>query len=166
MDQASIIVSVPHSGTRFLMERLGIDIHAHTSWSWERLIKTIGVRRLIVPLRDPVSVWTSWARRSSRDVFPFAEFFFAWAGLHTLDTMFSLDVICIDKQSDPRITDWSPVGNTQVARFESFPADLRAVYSLPIVKRYYEYDGTARPFNPYHRGDRLRRYLANETVQV
>ena len=134
-----IIVSVPHTGTRFIKERLGIEqyVHAHTGWRtiWNRAHE----RPIVVPLREPADVFRSWCRRHDPKNFPYGEFFLAWGQLHALDQMLELDVICIDKCDDPRITDWTPVGDGDVSRagWKLHKIDLRAIHKLPIIERHY-----------------------------
>ena len=134
-----IIVSVPHSGTRFLKERLGVKDHVHTTGYWSELVQLLENKKAIVPLRKPASVWRSWCRRHEAGNFPYGEFFLAWGALHALDQTMELDVICVDKQEDSRIVDWAPVGNEDQnrARWELIKADLRPLYKLPIIYRHY-----------------------------
>lgn len=143
MTSDPIIVSVPHTGTRFLKERLGIEDHVHTNLAWDKVWERTEGRSLIVPLRKPASVWRSWCRRNEPDKFPYASFFMAWGGLNTLDQMVDLDVICIEAQHDTRITDWSAVGDGDGSRgdWKLMDIDLRQLYKLPIVDRYYGIDG-------------------------
>ena len=63
----------------------------------------------------------------------------AWGYLHALDQMIDLDVICIDQRTDSRITDWSSVGDGDNSRgdWKLHKVDLRALYKLPIIERYY-----------------------------
>lgn len=154
----NIIISVPHSGTRFLMQRLGVSNHAHTHWPWEQLWSKLAGAEPIVALRNPVDVWQSWYKRSG-DRFPHTEFFLAWGVLHTLDCMMELDVICVDKQEDSRITDWSPV-DAYVSKYPLPPVeDLRSLYGLPIVKRHYGshcIDTSGLPTNVYVQEDRIK----------
>lgn len=136
-----IIVSVPHTGTRFLKKRLGIEDHIHSNSNWEKLWDTIDGRYVIAPLRSPPTVWRSWCRRhANRDPLEWVGHFMAgWFALNALDQMIDVDMICVDKQEDPRIDDWQPVGE-----FEGRPTDwklhkvdLRTLYNLPIVYRNY-----------------------------
>ena len=130
-----IIVSVPHCGTRFLKERLGIEDHVHTNESWDKIWELTEGRSLIVPLRSPSMVWRSWCRRNNPEKFPYAEFFMAWGNLHALDQMCELDVICIDNQEDTRITDWTAVGDGDGGDWKLIKTDLRPLYKMPIVVR-------------------------------
>jgi hypothetical protein len=139
MTYKPIIVSVPHSGTRFLIERLGIEDHVHTHIAWDTLWERTEGRSIVVPLRSPVDIFRSWCRRHDPKSFPFGEFFMAWGFLHALDQMVDLDVICVDHCADPRITDWSKVGDGDGSRadWKLHKVDLRALYKLPIVHRHY-----------------------------
>lgn len=139
MTSNTVIVSVPHCGTRFLKERLGIEDSVHTHDTWRRVLKTIEGRSCIVPMREPVDVFRSWCRRADPKEFPFGEFFLAWGCLHALDQMLDLDVICVDQHRDSRITDWSPVGHGDNSRADWIlhKVDLRGIYKLPIVERNY-----------------------------
>ena len=136
-----IIVSIPHTGTRFLKERLGIEDHVHTHTNWNALWKQIHNRSLIAPLRNPTSVWRSWCRRrDDGDVLRWAPHFFAsWYVMHTLDQMLDVEFVCIDKQEDQRITDWGKVGDADQshAGWKLHRVDLRVLYKIPFVQRHY-----------------------------
>lgn len=134
-----IIASIPYSGTRFLKERLGVDDHVHFTLDWGRVWGNTEGRSIIVPLRQPVEMWRSWCRRHDPKNFPYEQWFLAWGKLHALDQMTDLDVICVDKQDDHRITDWSKVGHDDNSRadWQLKKVDLREVYALPIVHRHY-----------------------------
>ena len=155
-----MILSVPHSGTRFLKDRLSDPEHCHTHWSWDRITERLSScdQPPIVPLRNPLDVWASWCRRNGTTNFPYTEFFLAWGQLHTLDQMMELDVICVDRKDDPRIDDWTPVGvfgTEQVI----LPIDLRSLHTLPIVERHFgPYAMSDLPLNHYVQEDRIKLY--------
>lgn len=52
---------------------------------------------------------------------------------------FEIDVICVDKQEDSRITDWKPIGDEDAsrARWELIKIDQRPMYRLPIIVEHY-----------------------------
>jgi hypothetical protein len=156
-----ILVSVPHSGTRFVMERLDIQVHTHTHWPWQVQMDALAPlkgRAPIVAMRDPADVWASWCRRAGhQDQFAYGEFFLAWAGLHTLDQLMKLDVICVDKQTDPRIDNWDTVAPWHMPHADTLPIDLRSIYELPIVKRHYSYAQEEMPYNRYNYVDGSQR---------
>ena len=138
-----IIISIPHTGTRFLQERLGIEAQAHhTTGNWTSLRRRVEGKQIISPLRAPPDVWKSWARRHefkshSGEPFPYARFFSAWYVMHTLDMLFYVDFICVDKREDPRIKDWERIGHHDTG-CEGLPViDLRPLYFLPFVKKHY-----------------------------
>lgn len=139
MTPEKLIVSVPHCGTRFLKERLGIEKHIHTTSRWDSLHKACAGKELIVPLRNPVDVWRSWCRRNNPHMFPYAQFYLAWGALQMLDLTYSLDVICIDKQEDQRISDWGKVGDEDASRanWNLLKVDQRHLQLLPIITRHY-----------------------------
>ena len=138
---SEIIVSVPHSGTRFLQERLGVEKYVHTTDNWVHLHKRVLNKKIIVPLRRPHKVWRSWCRRrpDKNPLIWSPHYFAAYYILHTLDQMYDLDFICVDKQDDPRITDWSPVGESDAshAGWKLHEVDLRVLYKIPYVHKYY-----------------------------
>jgi hypothetical protein len=53
--------------------------------------------------------------------------------------MYEVDFICIDKCNDPRITDWSKVGDDDGSHshWKLHKTDLRPLYKLPFVQRHY-----------------------------
>jgi hypothetical protein len=136
-----IIVSIPHTGTRFLKERLGIDAHVHTSTNWDAVYRQARNRQVIAPLRKPTDVWRSWCRRrDDGDPLRWAPHFFsAWYIMHALDMLFDVDFICVDKQDDPRIDDWEPFGGSDQshAGWKLHRVDLRVLYKLPFVYNNY-----------------------------
>ena len=133
----SIIVSVKHSGTRFLRERLGVDEYVHTDMEWNVLVNRVEGKNIIVPLRKPEDVWASWWSRGLHNLPIFLHSYYT---LHALDQLFDVDYIAVDRQVDERITDWTPVGNKDKKKVtvEPFPTDLRVLRMLPIIRRYYE----------------------------
>ena len=131
-----IIVSIPHTGTRFLQERLGVEKSVHTITKWSSLYHQVEGKQIIAPLRHPTNVWKSWARRM-REPFPYAEFFSAWYLMHTLDMLFDVDFICLDKRDDPRITDWTPIGHDDFGPYGLPLIELRPLFFLPFVRRHF-----------------------------
>jgi hypothetical protein len=118
---------------------LDIEDHVHIGPDWNVLLDRTRGRHVVVPLRNPSDVWRSWCRRNAPDKFPYSQFFIAWGCLHALDQLRDLDVVCIDKQEDQRVSDWSEVGgeDSGVANWKLLKVDLRPLFELPIVKRHY-----------------------------
>jgi len=141
MTPKRIIVSVPHCGTRFLKERLGIKEHIHTTHEWSSLVERLEGQHIVVPLRNPDAVWRSWCRRHDQHKFPYADYYLSWAALQMVANRFDVDVICVDKQEDPRISDWRKVGDEDAsrARWGLIKIDQRPLYRLPIVFENYGY---------------------------
>lgn len=150
--QKPMIVSVPHTGTRFLKERLAIKDHIHTHTRCGTVLKRVKNRQLIAPLRAPADVWGSWCRRAGeKEPLMWApSFFAAWFVMYALDLTFGVDFICIDKQEDARITDWSIVGakEPKYARGKLHGVDLSVLFSIPFLQQHYPsmsaYDVVAR----------------------
>lgn len=66
----------------------------------------------------------------------------SWYQLQACDELFDLDVICVDKQEDPRIKNWEKIGAE--SHEMPMPGQFQDVYwdilfHLPIVARNYEY---------------------------
>jgi len=139
MTREPIIVSIPHTGTRFLQERLGVEKYVHTHSKWDSLYKRVKDKKIIAPLRNPPDVWKSWARRKNpkTEPFPYAMFFSAWYNMHTLDMLFDVDFICVDKCADERITDWTPIGTGDYGPYSKPLIELRPLYYLPYVRQRY-----------------------------
>ena len=131
-----IIVSIPHTGTRFLQARLGVEKSVHTISKWDSLYNQVKDKQIIAPLRSPPVVWKSWARRKKAP-FPYAEFFSAWHNMHALDLLFEVDFICLDKRDDPRIADWEPIGQDDPGPYGLPLIELRPLYFLPFVRRHF-----------------------------
>ncbi len=142
MTREPIVLSVPHTGTRFLKTRLDIAQHVHANSGWRGLHEFCLDRPAIyVPLRRPHTVWRSWCRRHyNREPLDWVGHFMGgWFNVNALDHLFELDFIAVDKCDDPRITDWSPVGeyDGRPAEWSLHKIDLRILYTLPFVKRIY-----------------------------
>ena len=138
-----IIVSIPHTGSRFLRERLGIDEIVHTERNWHDLINKTAGHYLISPLRDPVSVLRSAVKRTPPELaFDIAGWIHNWYMMHALTRIRHIDFIVIAQQADPRITDWTPVGHDDDGERpiydRPYPAiDLGKIYELPFVDGVY-----------------------------
>lgn len=109
--------------------------------NWNTILEQVKDKHIIVPMRKPDTVWRSWCRRrAEKQVLNWVEdFFLAYGIMHTFDQMFDLDFICIDKQEDPRITDWGKVGDedSSDATWKLHKVDIRHLYKLPFVQRHY-----------------------------
>jgi hypothetical protein len=140
MTSNSIIVTIPHTGTRFLQERLGIKQYVHTVINWPILCRRIENKKIISPLRPPIKVWKSWARRRNpkNEAFPYIEFTSAWYTMHALDLMYEVDFIDLEAKNDPRISDWTPIGNEDYGPYELPEINLNPIYKLPFVTRFYD----------------------------
>jgi hypothetical protein len=139
MTHDPIIVSVPHTGTRFLQQRLGLQEHIHTLSSWDSLLRKLAGRKVYIPLRNPPDVWRSWCRRHNPKIFPYGQFFLAWGCLQMIAEQMEVDVICVDHKTDPRINDWGKVGDQDNSKvgWQLLKTDLRPLYRLPLVDKYY-----------------------------
>ena len=137
-----VIVSVPHTGTRFLKSHFNAD-HVHTMYPWNELLERLeGYDHLIVPLRHPKEVWESWCRRDKfNNPHRIAIWYACWWNLHALSLVTDLDVICIDKKDDERIKDWKIVGHDPgYSKYARVDIALSTLWHLPIVAENYEVD--------------------------
>jgi len=136
-----IVVSIPHSGTRFLKERLSIDAHVHTNiFGWDALIRETKGKKLVAPLRDPQAVWKSTVRRYNKwdATDNISNFFNSWFMMHALSLIRDIEFIPVDLQISDRITDWTPVGGEEdQCNTKCYPTCLRRIYVLPFVQKYY-----------------------------
>lgn len=135
-----IVVSVPHTGSRFLRERLGLRKIIHTTKEWTYLWSVVEDKKLYAPLRDPRQTWLSHMRRSPHSrPFNICEWVGAWFKLHALSLVKEIEFIPIEKQDHPLITDWSPVGHWDGDSDSGWmpEPDLKAIYDIPIIKKHY-----------------------------
>lgn len=139
-----LIVSIPHTGSRFLRERLGIEEIVHTERNWHDLINKTAGHHLIAPLRNPMSVLSSAVRRTPPELIMFDEagWIHNWYMMHALTLIRQVDFIVLEHESDPRITDWSPVGHNDDGERPIYnrplpPMDLGKIYELPFVVAAY-----------------------------
>jgi len=132
---SKVIVSVQHSGSRFLAERLGVDkshiVHTYTELS--QVVTDIQGRDILSPIRHPQSVWESWCKRGRVD---YATFMYSFFTLGALASMCHVDFIAVDKQQDSRIKDWSKVSSDD--REVKCPSvDLNPLKMIPFVREFY-----------------------------
>ena len=136
--EQQIIVSVPHTGSRFLQERLGISGLVHTTSDWDYILFRTDGRQVVTPLRSPLANWLSWSKKTRNLTMQrLADWYDAWYTLHALAQIKTIDFICIEKQSDSRISNWSKVGHNEKAVHEHNLPYLKKVYELPLVKAHY-----------------------------
>jgi len=138
---SSLVVSIPHTGTRFLKARLGITEHIHTIVYWDSLMREVNkYDHIVAPLRDPSAVWQStyrrWLKPDAHD--NLHRFIAAWYMMHALTLVRDVDFIPVDLKLDPRITDWEPVTG-ELERNNKIKPNLclMSIYALPFVAQYY-----------------------------
>ena len=132
----SVIVSVQHTGSRFLAERLNIDASniIHTFTELSQIVKDIQGRNILSPVRHPQSVWESWCKRGRPN---YAMFMYSFFTLGALASIYPIDFIAVDKQQDSRINDWSKVcHDDRVA--ECPKVDLSPLKMIPFVRDNYD----------------------------
>lgn len=138
--KTSIVISVPHSGTNFVKERMNAQLAIHTWIDWHVLYKHAQeADHIYVPMRNPVDVHETWIRRSRmrfwRDI---EEWYCAWYNLNAIVHLFDCDIIYVDKQEDPRIKDWGKVGSLPKARPDHWQEiTIERLWELPIVRDHY-----------------------------
>lgn len=117
------------------------DKYYHTWLRYKNVMaKARHADKIYIPLRHPQDVMHSWRKRERlHDVDGVWRWYMAWWQLQAVYENFECDVICVDKQEDPRITDWSKVGHRDneptkdqvVARWD-------VLFQLPVVYDHYE----------------------------
>lgn len=131
----SVIVSVQHTGSRFLAERLGINkiciVHTYTELS--QVVADIQGRRILSPIRHPQSVWESWCKRGRID---YATFMYSFFTLGALASIYPVDFIAVDKQQDSRISDWGKVCHDD-REVKCPTVDLSPLKMIPFVREFY-----------------------------
>lgn len=144
-----MLLSVPHTGTRFLRKLIEptFNLHTHPSTGLGKTRAMLKISRLIVcPLRDPAKVWESFCRKGLSD----GQFWLSWARLWHLSHEFSIYYMPIDvSESQDRLnllgeilgrplkTDWAPVGHEPQHQGEIREHDLADLYAIPFIKRWY-----------------------------
>jgi hypothetical protein len=136
----SVVVSVQHTGSRFVADRLGIDqsdiIHTYTELS-VLLSQVDGRGDIVSPLRHPKDVWESWCRRGREDYPTFMLSFFT---LGALASIRDVDFIAVDKQEDPRISDWTREYHLEKEVVSCPKVDLSPLRMIPFVREHYYAD--------------------------
>jgi hypothetical protein len=138
--QDSIIVSIPHTGTNFIGQQLDISHRVHSHAPWDVLLREIGHKKIITPIRHPFNVWDSWCKRyASEPGFAYTTWGFAWKSMDILDHSFFVDFIDLEAKTDPRIDDWSDVIGS--ADREPWPIppvlDIKRLWEMSFVNRHY-----------------------------
>lgn len=136
------LISVPHSGTQFVASHFQVNKWTHTWRPWDELVEYCNqAEHIYVPLRHPELVLHGWRKRH-RFVTPEAvwHWYKCWYQLHALSQLYDLDVICVDKQEDPRINNWKPIGTRNwEGEFlrEQLEVNWEFTLELPIVREHY-----------------------------
>mgnify|MGYP000076110558 FL=1 len=155
-----LLVSVPHTGTRFLQGLTNAPfMHSYEYTTPQNIVDRGGSDILCAPLRDPWEVWKTWYQR-------YPNLFYildpdhpksmetAWRSLAALDREFgSVIYIPVDvpDRRDEQLqslseamgrdlsTDWEPVAaRTQEKKLREVPEkDLSWIYQLPFVEEFY-----------------------------
>ena len=135
----NLIISIPHTGTRFLRDQLGIDRFIHTARSWDFIMKEIEGKKLIAPLRSPKACWKSATRRQQKGrIFDIAKWVRSWYIMHALTLIRDIEFVIIERRTDPRVENWAKVGQNDPGDNKSVPAiDLKPIYALPFVRPHY-----------------------------
>jgi hypothetical protein len=136
-----IIMSVPHTGTRFVRKHFNNIPYYHTWLKWEDvMLRAEQADKIYLPLRHPEQVHRSWLVRE-RFYEPSGTFrwYTAWQQLQMVYHLFDCDVICVDKQEDGRIKNWAPVGHEDrpLPAKDDYPARWDVLFQLPVVKHHY-----------------------------
>lgn len=154
-----MILSVPHTGTRFLVEVTGYSfMHSYEYMTPQDIINRMNGGVLCAPLRDPWEVWTTWyqrygGRKYLMDPDHPKSMESAWRAMAALDRHFDITFVPIDvpkhrdiqlaKLSDQMgkwlVTDWSPVAARPDHKKQKEVPDknLDWVYQLPFVSQFY-----------------------------
>lgn len=143
----SYLISVPRTGTRFLMALIKPDWfnHVHGAAVPDRLEQADVI---IAPIRDPLRTWNTWRAHDCRRLIGFDT---DWALLDRYAGEYPVHVIPVDKPElrdaalaklakvlgREIVTDWQPVGSYAKPRPPWETPDLSHVYSLPVVARFY-----------------------------
>lgn len=136
MIRKEFIISVPHTGTRFLKKHLDLQ-HMHTSVPWGRIIQKVEkYDRLHCPLRDPQDVWRSWCRRRpGQDPMRILNnFWSAWSQLNRLDQRYQIRYHQVELLDGERIGE----GEHQDNQWTLHKVDLRPFYHFPFMEGRYD----------------------------
>jgi hypothetical protein len=140
------LVSVPHTGTKFLRKLLidhGIDFTMTHYFEFQG-----GVT--VSPIRDPLKCYNTFMRRQR----PISQFYDSWHRFNEFYETQDYPIIPVDVKTHrtkalkklserlgvPLRTDWKPVGTSKNLDFPEIKAvdiDLSEIYALPVVKQYY-----------------------------
>lgn len=153
-----MIISVPHTGTRSLIEITGYQfMHSYEYMTPQDLINRNGDEVLCAPLRDPWEVWKTWfqrygGRKYLMDPDHPKSYESAWRAMAALDRHFEIVYIPVDsrwrdiqlaelsvKMGEHLKTDWSPVAARPDHKKQKpvREKDLDWIYQLPFVSRFY-----------------------------
>jgi len=138
-----LVVSVPHTGTRFVKQRLDIKTHVHTITTYSRVWDMVEEydRNIVIPLRHPQDVLRSWITRDKHKQRGWlVQFSLGWALLQELSERCDAEIIPVDLKQHEEIDNWNPVGHNgskPEAHDEAMRISIFHIFTLPIVKKYY-----------------------------
>ncbi len=171
------LFSVPHTGTYFLkgvLEDAGFKVHAR-HWEGWRLSGDL----IVAPIRNPYDSFTSWVSRQRNQNFQEKWDMFNKAyesdqrmiivPIDTHDRDVHLKRLSNFLNTD-LATDWTPVNSAKVS--DVGPVDLSDIYSLPVVKKFYnqnhltrrQAEKAVRQVMQSHAGERMKKNLFIDSV--
>jgi len=131
---SSLVLSIPHSGTRVLTKWLGCEhfhvygrIHPDFAGFDENVL-------LVSSLRDPRAIWRSWVKRVNLDRGAVALEYFEpqFEYLESFDKEYDILYIPVD------LLGLGKVGHVEGSTETDHPEpDWNYIYNLPFVKRFY-----------------------------
>ena len=146
------VVSIPHSGTRSMMQALGCGYHhmfIRENQYWQGFKEKI----LVCPLRDPKEVWKSWVKRDNakRGAVSLDLFEKQYQHLKNMDAEYDLFYIPVDRTNFDLLEELSErVGfHVSLSKIGSMDAptetdheepDWDYIYNLPMIKRFYDFN--------------------------
>jgi hypothetical protein len=160
MIEGVVMPTVRHTGSLFMVDLLpyerctlrgkpgeyplffdhAYDLHMKHFFKWIEEYPTV-----VIPLRDPMDCARSWAKRRES----FKWFNQMWENLIQFDRFnpFYIPIDKTDKQNRldaladhlgvELATDWTPI-NTCSDQAIAIPESVKDVYSLPVIKDFYE----------------------------
>jgi len=136
-----VIVSIQHTGARFLSERFGLEWNdiIHTNQPLVDVIDKIDGRDIITPLRHPEDVWRSWCKRYIHldTTTRLSRLMSSVFTLGNLSMHHNIDFIAVDKQEDSRISDWSKVCHNP--KDVEYPeVDLSYFWEMSFIREHYD----------------------------
>lgn len=148
------VVSIPHTGTRFLREVLTTNSN-HVGGGWQKKDNIFQMCHVFSPMRNPTAVWDSWMKRLGSGGRSLKQFNLCWEDLGRLDRCYPVHFIHLDLPDrdnelgaasellgESLTANWASMVGHAPTRVWDGPVpvkpDWEMIYRLPMIRGFYQ----------------------------